>query len=151
MFKFSILVHGKDVHKEKVWKALNVLHEQLNTLGEAEIEIRYYIGSDYTEEKRKRILLANTHGGFYHEVKAGKSPGLTLPDDYVSGLWNWLVKNENDESKLARLRIYKRKLWQVNKKLPPLSLSDFDNPGTIVETKDVNIEDQDVEINEGNE
>ncbi len=136
MYKLSILVHGTDEDHEAVRRALNVLQHQLNELGCPFIEVKYYIGSDRTEEKRKRVLLACTYGEFYHEIKRS----YIVPAEYIQALWLWLSANEKNEAELAKLRIYKRKPWQINKNLPPLHeddpLKDLENdsPGSKIIT-----------------
>lgn len=136
-FKISILVHGTDEEHDKVWDALRTIQGQLDILDAKEVEVRFYIGNDRDEQGRKRVLLASTYGDFYHEIKNN----LTIPDGYILGITSWLNKYETDEKKLSEMKIYKRKPWQINKKLPPLE-SIQEDPNADIE----DIDDQEIEI-----
>ena len=113
-YKLAVLIHGKETDKPKVNAMIMLLQVQLNELSKNYevdgIEATFYLNNDKDDLKRKKWCLAHTTGTHYVEL----TTPFKIQQNYLKKLWFWLENNEDNETKLAKKEIYKRKSWQVN-------------------------------------
>jgi hypothetical protein len=121
-FKLGFLVHGEQKDYDNVGLFCTKLLEQHTDFGNPFIEAcRWNVALDKNEspekgsERRKRHLLKKTTSIYYVNIDITENNSGEIPENYLSDIWNFLIKYEGNEEMLATKMIYKRKPWQIYK------------------------------------